>query len=72
MMFDELWARALALPPAERAELAHALMDSLYEEVDWDGGPANPAPPALDESGVPPVVAQVIDIDRRRAPPRRA
>lgn len=70
-MTDELWARALALPPAERAELAHALMDSLYEEVHWDDG-AGWGQPAPEESGVPPTVAEIIDLDRRRASPRRA
>jgi hypothetical protein len=70
-MTDELWARALALPPAERAELAHALMDSLYEEVHWDedAGWNQPAP---EESGVPPAVGEVIQLDLRRAPSRRA
>jgi hypothetical protein len=69
---DELWALALALPPAERAELAHALMDSLYEAVDWDDEGSFREQPAPEESGVPPVVADVIDIGLRRAPPRRA
>jgi hypothetical protein len=70
-MTDELWARALALPPAERAELAHALMDSLYEEVHWDDD-AGWNQPAPEESGVPPVVGEVIQLDLRRAPSRRA
>ena len=30
-MIDKLRAEALALPAAERAELAHALLESLYE-----------------------------------------
>jgi hypothetical protein len=68
-MSPELWARALALPPAERAELAHALMDSLYEDVDWDDG-ISIAHAVPEESGVPPAVAEVIQLDHRRAPRR--
>ena len=68
-MSSELWARALALPPAERAELAHALMDSLYEDVDWDDG-IGIVRAVPEESGVPPAVAEVIQLDHRRAPRR--
>ena len=68
-MSDELWSRALALPPAERARLAHALMDSLYEDVEWDDGVGFGHQP--EKSGIPPVVAEVIDLDQRRAPSRR-
>lgn len=32
MHFDELRAEALALPPDERAELAHVLLESLHDE----------------------------------------
>ncbi len=69
-MTDDIRSRALALPPAERAELAHALMDSLYADVDWDTGPGWRIEPEPDESGVPPTVAEVIDINRRAAPRR--
>jgi len=69
VMSSELWARALALPPAERAELAHALMDSLYEDVDWDDG-IGIVRAVPEESGVPPAVAEVIQLDHRRAPRR--
>jgi hypothetical protein len=71
-MSDELWSRALALPAAERAELAHALMDSLYDEVDWDTGPGWRIEPQHEQSGTPPMVAAVIDIRRPRPAPRRA
>lgn len=71
-MSDDLRSRALALPAAERAELAHALMDSLYAEVDWDTGPGWRIEPDPELSGVPPTVAPVIDIGERRAAPRRA
>jgi putative addiction module component (TIGR02574 family) len=33
-MTAKLRSEALALPPAERAELAHALLDSLHDEGD--------------------------------------
>jgi hypothetical protein len=69
-MTDDLRSRALALPPAERAELAHALMDSLYAEVDWDTGPGWRIETEVEESGMPPRVAEVIDINRRTAPRR--
>jgi hypothetical protein len=69
-MSSELWAQALALPPAERAELAHALMDSLYEDVDWDDGIGIAHAAVPEESGVPPAVAEVIQLDHRRAPRR--
>ena len=36
MNADKLRAELLALPPAERAELAHALLESLHEEADPD------------------------------------
>jgi hypothetical protein len=71
-MSDDLWSRALALPPAQRAELAHALMDSLYEEVDWDTGPGWHIEPDPEISGVPPTVAEIVDLDRRRSNPKRA
>jgi hypothetical protein len=71
-MSDELWSRALALPAAERAELAHALMDSLYDEVDWDTGPGWRSEPDPELSGTPPRVAEVIDIRSLRSAPRRA
>jgi hypothetical protein len=71
-MSDELWSRALALPAAERAELAHALMDSLYDEVDWDTGPGWRIESVPELSGTPPAVAEVIDIRRPRPAPRRA
>jgi hypothetical protein len=71
-MSDELWSRALALPAAERAELAHALMDSLYDEVDWDTGPGWHVEPDPALSGTPPTVAEVIDMQRYRSAPRRA
>ena len=45
-------------------------MDSLYAEVDWDTGPGWRIEPAPEESGVPPTVAEVIDINRRAAPRR--
>jgi len=35
-MTEKLRSEALALPPAERAELAHALLESLYDDVDAD------------------------------------
>lgn len=71
-MSDDLWSRALALPPAERAELAHALMDSLYTEVDWDTGPGWHIEPDPELSGIPPVVAEVVDLNARRLGTRRA
>jgi hypothetical protein len=76
-MSDDLWSRALALPPAQRAELAHALMDSLYEEVDWDTGPGwhivpDPVISEPEISGVPPTVAEIVDLDQRRSNPKRA
>lgn len=71
-MSDDLWSRALALPPAERAELAHALMDSLYAEVDWDTGPGWHVEPDPEISGIPPRVAEVVDLAAHRASPRRA
>lgn len=71
-MSNDLWSRALALPPAERAELAHAIMDSLYDEVDWDTGPGWRIEPEPELSGVPPRVAPIIDINQRRAGPQRA
>lgn len=83
-MSDDLWSRALALPPAQRAELAHALMDSLYEEVDWDTGPGWHVVPDPEISGVPPAVASrsprsgssstadVVQLEQRRSNPKRA
>jgi hypothetical protein len=96
-MSEDLWSQALALPPAERAELAHALMDSLYREVDWDTGPGwrvTPDPELYDVlssevlgggvlgggvlgggvlgGGVLGAVAEVVQLDQRRANPRRA
>jgi hypothetical protein len=76
-MSDDLWSRALALPPAQRAELAHALMDSLYEEVDWDTGPGWHIEPDPEISGVPPAVTsrgngEVVQLAQRRTNPRRA
>lgn len=71
-MSDDLWSRALALPPAQRAELAHALMDSLYEEVDWDTGPGWHVVPDPEISGVPPSVAEIVQLDQRRSNPKRA
>jgi putative addiction module component (TIGR02574 family) len=35
-MSEKLRAEALALPPAERAELAHALLESLCDDGDAD------------------------------------
>jgi len=71
-MSDDLWSRALALPPAERAELAHALMDSLYQEVDWDTGPGWRITPGPELSGALSSVAEVVYLDQRRSNPRRA
>jgi len=71
-MSDDLWSRALALPPAQRAELAHALMDSLYEEVDWDTGPGWHIEPDPEISGVPPAVADIVQLDQRSSNPKRA
>lgn len=71
-MSNDLWSRALALPPAERAELAHAIMDSLYDEVDWDTGAGWRIEPEPELSGVPPTVAPVIDINQRRTGRQRA
>jgi hypothetical protein len=76
-MSDDLWFRALALPPAQRAELAHALMDSLYEEVDWDTGPGWHIEPDPEISGVPPAVgprgsADVVQLAQHRSSPKRA
>lgn len=74
-MSDDLLSRALALPPAQRAELAHALMDSLYEEVDWDTGPGWHIVPDPEISGVPPAVGprgEVVPLDQRRSAPKRA
>lgn len=66
MSCDDLWSRALALPATERAELAHALMDSLYADVDWDTGAGWRVEPDPELSGTPPAVADVIDIRRAR------
>jgi hypothetical protein len=71
-MSDDLWSQALALPPAQRAELAHALMDSLYQELDWDTGPGWRAAPDLALPGVLRAVADVVDLDQWRPKPRRA
>jgi len=35
-MTERLRSEALALPPAERAKLAHALLESLHDEGDAD------------------------------------
>jgi hypothetical protein len=78
-MSDDLWSQALALPPAQRAELAHALMDSLYQELDWDTGPGWRAAPDLGLRGpsaaLPGVlraVAEVVNLEQWRPKPRRA
>jgi hypothetical protein len=71
-MSDDLRSRALALPPAERAELAHALMDSLYQEVDWDTGPGWRGAPDREITGVLRAGAEVVDLEQWRSGPRRA
>lgn len=70
-MSDDLRSRALALPPGERAELAHALMDSLYQEIDWDTGPGWRSSLDAELSGALIAAAEVIDLDQWRANPRR-
>lgn len=65
-MSDDLRSRALALPPDARAELAHALMDSLYDEVDWDTGPGWRVECSELISTTRPV-AEVIDIQSARS-----
>jgi hypothetical protein len=70
-MSDDLRALALALPPGERAELAHALMDSLYQEIDWDTGPGWRCSPDLELSGAVVAAAEVVDLDQWRANQRR-
>jgi len=71
-MSDDLISQALALPPAERADLAHALMDSLYLEIDWDTGPGWRVAPNLALSETLQPLAEVIELDHWRANPRRA
>jgi len=70
-MSDDLRSRALALPPADRAELAHALMDSLYQEIDWDTGPGWRGSPDLELTRALHRAAEVVDLDQWRANPRR-
>ncbi|MEO8182996.1 MAG: hypothetical protein ABI895_29540 [Deltaproteobacteria bacterium] len=71
-MSDDLYSRALALPPAERAELAHALMDSLYQEIEWDTGPGWRITPNCELSAALRAGAEVVDLDQWRPNPRRA
>jgi hypothetical protein len=71
-MSDDLHSRALALPPAERAELAHALMDSLYQETEWDTGPGWRVAPDFELTGALRAGAEVVDLDQWRSNPRRA
>jgi len=71
-MSDDLYSRALALPPAERAELAHALMDSLYQEMDWDTGPGWRGAPDLELSSARHTGAEVVDLEQWRSNPHRA
>ena len=62
MMSEELLSLALSLPPQQRAELAHALMDSRYEGVDWDVGGGF----CEMSAGDPPAIAEVIELDAVR------